>query len=113
MRRVEDFARDLRYAARVLRRSPGFAAASGRTFALGIGATTAIFSVVDGALFAPLPYREPQALVAAWEQNISRSTKTNVVSFATFNAWRERARSFSGMAALVPRPFTLPAAAHA
>ena len=60
-------------------------------------------------LLRPLPYREPQELVAVWEQNISRSTKTNVVSFATFNAWRERARSFSGMAALVPRPFTLPA----
>ena len=108
-RRVEDFVRDLRYAARVLRRNPGFAVASGITFALGIGATTAIFSVVYGVLLRPLPYREPRQLVALWEQNISRSTKPNVVSFATFNAWRERTGSFSGMAALVPRPFTLAA----
>jgi putative ABC transport system permease protein len=106
-RGLEDLARDLRYAGRVLRRNPGFAAASGVTFALGIGATTAIFSVVYGVLLRPLPYREPRELVALWEQNLSRNTQTNVVSFATFNIWRERTNSFTGMAALVPRPFTL------
>lgn len=110
---VEDLARDLRYAFRVLWRNPGFALAAGLTFALGIGATTAIFSIVYGVVLRPLPYAEPARLVALWEHHIPRNRDQNVVSVDNFEAWRERATAFSGMAALVPRPTTLTGTAGA
>jgi len=62
-RSVEDLARDIRYSLRQLRRNPGFAAVAVLTLALGIGATTAIFSVVNGVVFQPLPYSDPGRLV--------------------------------------------------
>ena len=106
-RPVEDLARDLRYALRVLRRNPGFTVATVLTFALGIGASTAIFSVVYGVLLRPLPYAEPGRLVALWEHDVERGRDQNVVSVESFEAWRDRSRSFEGMAALVPAPVTL------
>ncbi len=65
---MEVFLADVRYALRGMRRSPGFAAAATLTLALGMGATTAIFSVIKGVLLAPLPYREPERSVMIWSR---------------------------------------------
>jgi len=106
-RRVDEASRDIRYALRVLRRHPGFAVAAGLTFALGIGASTAIYSMVHGVLLRPLPYADPNRLVVVWERNEALGNDRNVVSVPNFEAWRARARSFMGMAALVPSPATI------
>jgi predicted permease len=107
IRPIEDFARDLRYAVRVLRRSPVFTAATVLTFALGIGAATAIVSVVYGVVLRPLPYLNPNELTVLWERDVPHGHDQNVVSVENFEAWRDRSRSFLGMAALVPARVTL------
>ncbi len=106
-RAVDDGVTDLRYAARVLRRNPGFTIASVLTFGLGIGVATAIFSVVYGVLLRPLPYAHPERLMALWERDTSRDRDRNVVSLENFEAWRIRAGSFAGLAALMPTSMTL------
>ncbi|HWZ29579.1 MAG TPA: ABC transporter permease [Gemmatimonadales bacterium] len=106
-RPLEDLAGDIRYAARGLRNNPGYALAAVLTFALGIGLATAIYSVVHGVLLQPLPYARADRLVALWERNVAGGAERNVVSVPNFEAWRDRTRSFAGMAALVPQPVTL------
>jgi putative ABC transport system permease protein len=99
--------RDARFGARVLLRRPGFAAAVVLTLALGTGATTAIFSIVNAALLRPLPYREPDRLMMVWERNVSLDAEENVVSPFNFMAWKAQSRSFSGLDAFVRRSGTL------
>ena len=82
LRSLEEFGRDLRVAARSLRRSPVFAAVAVVTLALGIGAATAVFSLVDGVLLRPLPYASPDRLVRLYERN----TTTERMPFAGANA---------------------------
>ena len=94
---VDTFLRDVRYALRGLRRSPGFAAATILTLALGVGATTAIFSVVDGVLLEPLPYPAPDRLVRMVEQN-APDNRWNL-SVVDFLAVRERGDLFDAVAA--------------
>jgi putative ABC transport system permease protein len=106
-RLLDELGQDIRYAARVIRRNPGFGVAAALTFALGIGASTAIFSVVHGVLLRPLPYKDPDRLVVLWESQPARGADHNVVSVPNFEAWRSRARSFERMAALVPLPATI------
>jgi putative ABC transport system permease protein len=90
---------DLRYGLRMLRKSPAFALTAVVLLALGIGATTAIFSVVNAVLLKPLPFRDPQGLVLVWEYATKRERERNVVGPYNFLRWRERARSFTSMSA--------------
>jgi putative ABC transport system permease protein len=106
-RLLDQLAQDIRYAFRVMRRNPGFSVAAALTFALGIGASTAIFSVVHGVLLRPLPYADPDRLVVLWESQPARGNDRNVVSVPNFEAWRSRARSFDRIAAMVPLPATI------
>src|SRR4030095_7317367 len=96
---------DLTYAARTLRKNPGFAAAAIVTLALGIGANTAIFSVCHAVLFKPLPYAEPDRLVMLWEQ--PRGGKVSGVAPANFADWRAESQSFTDMAAVSGASFIL------
>lgn len=89
---------DLRYALRMLRRSPGFAAIAILTLALGIGVNTAIFSVVQGILLTPLPYSEPDRLVLMWQYNQTLKHPISA-SYPDFLDWQRNARSFQQMAA--------------
>lgn len=88
---------DCRQAWRSLRHSPAYTLTAVGTLALGIGANTAIFSVADGVLFKPLPYPDPDALVAVAE--LPPSGNRNTVSPISFLSWQEGARAFSGLAA--------------
>ena len=90
---------DLRYALRMFRNNPGFAAIAILTLALGIGANTAIFSVVEGVILAPLPYFQPDRLVMVWENN-PRFPRV-FVSYPNFLDWQHSARSFRQMAAFM------------
>jgi predicted permease len=96
---------DLTYAARMLRKNPGFTAAVVVTLALGIGANTAIFSVCHAVLFKPLPYAEPGRIVTLWER--MRDGKLSTVAPANFVDWRSMSRSFSDMAAVNSSSFIL------
>src|SRR5216684_2659084 len=97
---VERFIQDLRYGARLFWRSPGFSIVAILTLALGIGANTAIFSVVNAVLLKPLPYPEPDRLVHIWEGKAGGGASKNVVEPFNFLDWRERNRSFEKMAAI-------------
>src|SRR5260370_41452673 len=91
---------DLRYAIRMLLKNPGFTAVVVFTLALGIGANTAIFSVVNAVLLKPLPYREPDRLVHIWEGKVGEGALKNVVEPFNFLDWRDRSRSFEQMVAI-------------
>ncbi len=88
---------DVRYGLRMLSRSPGFTAVAVITLALGIGANTAIFSVVEGVLLSPLPYAQPDRLANVYESNAHFDQMS--VSYLNFKDWRRDARSFESMAA--------------
>ena len=87
----------MKYAFRQLAKSPGFSVAALLTLALGIGATTAIFSVVNTVLLRPLDYREPDQIVTLWSYNLKRATPYPV-SGPDFRDWREQSRSFAALA---------------
>jgi putative ABC transport system permease protein len=91
-----DWVQDVRYAFRALRRSPGFAALAVTTLALGIGANSAIFAVLDSVLFQALPYPDADRVVYVWE---TREGSTAAVSAPDFTDWQTRAASFAAMGA--------------
>src|SRR5918995_78194 len=92
--------RDLRFALRRLARAPRFAAAAIVCLALGIGANTAIFSVINAGLLRPLPHADPDRLAGIWEASEFRESDRNTVSPANYQDWQAASRSFSGMAAV-------------
>jgi putative ABC transport system permease protein len=91
---------DLRYALRSSLRAPGFTLVAVAALALGIGANTAIFSVVHAVMLNPLPYRDPGRLVVVWEETVRRPGRPNVVAPANFLRWKDRATAFERLAAL-------------
>jgi len=98
---------DLRYTLRQLRKSPGFTAVAVITLTLGIGANTAIFSVVNAVLLRPLPYPKAHQLVMVWEQNPHRGWFENIVSGQNFLNWRKQNQVFDGMAAFESNFFNI------
>jgi putative ABC transport system permease protein len=98
---------DVRYAVRVFLKSPAFTAVALVALALGIGANTAIFSVVHAVLLRSLPYGEPERLVVVWEQDRRRPGRNNVTSPANFVELRNQAQSFESMAAFYDWRFNL------
>jgi putative ABC transport system permease protein len=87
--------RDVRVAARSFLRAPRFTIPALLALALGIGATSAIFSVVRGVMLRPLPYANPDRIVVVWENNLPRNRPRNVIAPSNFVAWRECNRSFT------------------
>jgi putative ABC transport system permease protein len=94
---LDETARDFRHAIRMLRRSPGFTVVSVLTLTLGIGANTAIFSVINSVLLRPLPYHDPDNLVMVWESNSQHANSHNTVSPPNFLDWQSRNTVFSSM----------------
>src|ERR1035437_9627023 len=92
--------RDLWYGARLLRKTPGFSAVALATLALGIGATTAIFSVVDAVLLKPLPFRNAERLVAVWESNGAVTRETTFAAPWNFREWRKQGQALEALAAI-------------
>jgi putative ABC transport system permease protein len=96
---AEHIARDIRHALRLLRRSPGFSFVAATTLAAGVGATAAIFSVVNAVLLRPLPFREPERLVAVLDRRAT-DAGWQYGSLARFDEWVKRNPAFSHLAAL-------------
>ena len=95
---LEVLLRDVRYGVRTMRASPGFTAIGLLVLALGIGANTAIFSVVDAVMIRPLPYPRSDRLVRIWESNTRGNQPYFSASLPNFLSWRRQARSFSDLA---------------
>ena len=102
---MERFLSDLRYAARGLARSPGFSAIAILTVALGIGAATTVFSVIDAALLRPVPMPEPDRLVMVY--STSRGGNRDSVSYLNYLDWAEESRAVQELAAFRGERFTL------
>jgi predicted permease len=96
---MEIFINDLRYGIRSLLKHPGFAAVAVITLALGIGANTAMFSVINGVLLRPLPYQEPERLVTIWEESPERDMLQMPVSIANLRDWAEQSQTLDQISA--------------
>jgi ABC-type antimicrobial peptide transport system permease subunit len=104
---LADLLQDLRYGLRTLAKNPAFTGIAVVALALGIGANSAIFSVVDAVLLRPLPFKNPSQLVMLWENAAHLGFPRDTPSPANFLDWQKQATSFTGMAAMSERSFNL------
>ena len=102
---METLIQDLRYGLRVLARSRGFTAVAVATLALGIGANTALFSVINGVLLSPLPFPQPEQLVTLHENK--PNFEGGSVSYPNFRDWQKDNHSFSSLGLARPSQFSL------
>ena len=104
---LDTFLQDVRQSFRMLRRSPALTAAATLTLALGIGANTGVFSVVDAVIVRPLPYPDPDRLLVLYQEHQRADVGRTRAAPLDFLDWRARSRSFASMAAHVGTGFTL------
>src|SRR5262249_34978015 len=104
---MQSFWQDLRYGARMLWKSPNITLTAIVTLSLGIGANTAIFSVVNGVLFSALPYPHPEQLTMVWCDNRRQGIPDDITSYPNFLDWRDRNKTFQGMAGMDTSNFNL------
>src|ERR1700735_5801339 len=104
---LEQLLQDIRYGLRILRKNPGFTALAVLTLALGIGANTAIFSVVYAVLLKPLPYANPNQLVSAFAANTQEGVPEDGTSYPNFEEWRAQNHVFSDLATINFHQLTL------
>lgn len=97
---MKTFLRDIRYGARSLRKSPGFTLIAVLTLGLGVGACTAVFSVVYAVLLRLLPFPEQERLVVAWKKDLTSGNPLVELSFPEVRDWRPRSQSFISLAAM-------------
>ena len=102
-----DLWQDLRYGLRMLAKNPGFTTVAVIALALGIGANSAIFSVVNTVLLRPLPYKNPERLVMVWEENSKQGYPRDTPAAANYVDWRDQNHVFEDMAAIVEISFNL------
>jgi len=102
---LADLLHDLRFALRMLLKNPGFTIVTVIALALGIGANTAIFSVVNSVLLRPLPYKDPERLVMVWEDASKSGHPRDTPTAANYIDWRDQNQSFEGMAAFTDESF--------
>ena len=98
---------DLRYGARMLVKQPGFTSIAVLTLGLGIGANTAIFSVVNAVLLRPLPFEQPDRLVMVWQTNMQTGSLQDPASFLNLVDWQQQNQVFEQIAAFMPRGISL------
>jgi putative ABC transport system permease protein len=104
---LASLAGDARHALRLVLRAPVFSAIAILTFAIGIGANAAVFTVVNGVLLRPLPYADADRIAMIWLDNRRQGIREDIASYPIYVDWRERSTSFAEMAAYAPASFTL------
>src|SRR5260370_36138455 len=95
---VETWWQDLRFASRMLRKNPGFTFVAVLTLALGIGATSALFNMVEAVLLKPLAYQETNRLAVLWTDNVRQNLHEERTSYPNFEDWRKQNSTFEDMA---------------
>src|SRR5215469_16372941 len=104
---IDTLFQDIRYAITLLIKKPAFSVVAILGLMLGIGANTAIFSVVNALLLKPLPYRDPGRLVDLWSDNTIDPKAPHAISYTNFVDWREQSQAFEGMAAYTQNDYNL------